>query len=79
MATHLTEKCLIGCPQQLGVVVVCRQIVGAEVDAYHLWLVTAEVPTFATIVEVGILVLRGHHVVGCSGLRTAIAAVDTDA
>ena len=64
VAAHLFQKLLIGCLEQFHVVVVGGEIVGAKVDAYQLRLVTAEVPLLAAIIEVGVLVFGGHHIVG---------------
>lgn len=79
VAAYLFQKLLISRLQQFNVVVVGGEVVGAEVDAYQLGLVAAEVPLLAAIVEVGVLVFGSHHVLRCSCLGAAVAAIDSDA
>ena len=47
MRAHQLQQFLVALLEQIHIVVVCRKVVGAQVDADHIGLVTAEVPFLA--------------------------------
>ena len=78
MAAHGCEELAVGFGKAPDVVVVGGKVVGAQIDAHHVGLITREIPPLLEIVEERVFVLGGHGVFAAR-LGAVVVAIDANA